>query len=167
VNKLGVRNPFSGCQRIFALESLYQQEWEYGFSIILKLHTIMLKKTVFGLFGLSVLFFCLGGCEYNNVSDLPIPCDATSEVSFANDIVPIMSGSCSSASTACHSANSASGIPLDTYIGVKEQVDFDKLYSSIIWDGNASQMPKGSSSKIDTCSIGKVERWIAAGAPNN
>lgn len=127
----------------------------------------MFKKTAFKLLFTASLIAGMGGCNYDNVSDLPFVCDPTAEVSFATDIVPIMSGSCSSASVACHSAGSTSGIPLDNYSGVKEQVDNGKLFSSIIWDGTASQMPKGSSSMIDTCSIGKIERWIAAGAPDN
>lgn len=127
----------------------------------------MIQKIAIYLCSLSLLLTASGGCNYDNVSDLPQFCDPTAEVSFATDILPIMSGSCSSASVACHSSNSTSGIPLDSYDGVKEQVDNDKLYSSVIWDGNASQMPKGSSTKIDTCSIGKIKRWIDAGAPNN
>ena len=44
-----------------------------------------------------------------------------------------------------------------------------KLVSVVTWDGVASlsRMPSGSSSKIDDCSISKIESWVAAGAPNN
>ncbi|MCC6726931.1 MAG: hypothetical protein IT258_20685 [Saprospiraceae bacterium] len=128
----------------------------------------MLKTTTFILFALALLLAGLGSCNYDNLAELhpEINCDPTS-VSFAADIVPIMSGSCNSVSVACHSGGSNSGIDLSTYVGVKEQVDSGKLYSSIIWDGNASQMPSGSSSKIDDCSITKIGQWIADGAPNN
>ena len=129
----------------------------------------MIKKTYLLLFAVVLLVAGLGSCNYDNLAELhpELSCDPTSSVTFSNDIVPIMSGSCNSASVACHSGGSSSGIDLSTYAGVKEQVDSGKLYSSIIWDGNASQMPKGSSSKIEDCSIGKIERWIADGAPNN
>jgi hypothetical protein len=130
----------------------------------------MMKRTCLILFSLTALLVAgLGGCSYDNLAELNpgLECDPTASVTFTNDIVPIMSGSCSSASVACHSTGSGSGIDLSTYTGVKEQVDNGKLFNSIIWDGNASQMPKGSSSKIADCSIGKIERWIADGAPNN
>ena len=36
-----------------------------------------------------------------------------------------------------------------------------------IWDGNASQMPKGSGTKIDDCSIKTIELWINQGRKDN
>jgi hypothetical protein len=118
----------------------------------------------------SLLAFA-GGCNYDNLAELhpELTCDTTTTVSFANDIVPIMTGSCSSLSASCHGPGNFNNAFLDTYNGVKTEVDNGKLISSITWDGVAtpSRMPSGSSSKIEDCSISKIERWIAAGAPNN
>ena len=127
----------------------------------------MLKKTVFGLLLAAFLLAGMGGCSYDNLAELE--CDPNTTVSFANDIVPIMSGSCSSADAACHGPGNFNNALLNDYNGVKEQVDNGKLISAITWDGVATQsrMPSGSSNKIEDCSIGKIERWIAAGAPNN
>ncbi len=131
----------------------------------------MFKKTFFGFLLAAFLLAGLGGCKYENVSDLPVVtvCDPNAPVSFAADIVPIMTGSCSSGSTSCHAFGNFNNADLDSYAGVKDQVDNGKLISSIIWDGVAttSKMPSGSSTKIDDCSIGKIQRWIADGAPNN
>ncbi|MBI1226470.1 MAG: hypothetical protein GC192_14650 [Bacteroidetes bacterium] len=131
----------------------------------------MLKKIVFGALSLSFLFAGLGGCAYDNVGDLPmeVPCDPNATVSYSADIVPIMSVSCSSSDASCHGPGNFNNALLNDYAGVKVEVDNGKLISSITWDGVAtlSRMPSGSSTKIDDCSIGKIERWIAAGAPNN
>lgn len=126
----------------------------------------MIKKTSFILVTLVVLLAGFGSCNYDNLAELhpEINCDPTS-VSFASDIVPIISGSCNSLAASCHGPGSTK--PLDTYAGVKLQVDEAKLLSSVIWDGNARQMPEGSSSKIDDCSISKIAQWIADGAQNN
>ena len=134
-----------------------------------KRYLIMVKKTVFGLFLTAFLLVGMGGCYYDNLAELhpELQCDPNATVSFADDIVPILSGSCSSASADCHASNGTSLKPLNDYNGVKVQVDNGKLLSSIIWDGNASFMPSGSISKIDSCSMSKISRWIAAGAPNN
>jgi hypothetical protein len=132
----------------------------------------MLKKTIFGLFLFTALLTGLGGCGYDNFEEIyppdPAGCD-TSAVSFAADIVPIMTGSCSSLSAGCHGPGNFNNAQLDTYEGVKLEVDNGKLISSITWDGVAtqSQMPSGSSTKIEDCLISKIQSWVAAGAPNN
>ncbi len=120
---------------------------------------------------LASLLAFTGGCYYDNLAELhpELSCDTTTPVSFSNDIVPILTGSCSSLSASCHGPGNFNNAFLDTYDGVKTEVDNGKLISSITWDGVATQsrMPSGSSNKIEDCSISKIERWIAEGAPNN
>ena len=114
----------------------------------------------------------LTSCYYDTEEELypdsgSVVCDTVS-VSYANDIVPIMNSKCSY--SGCHAgANAAAGIPLETFAGVKEYLDADKarFISSIIWDGNASNMPKGASSKMIDCNINTIKAWINAGYPNN
>ena len=114
----------------------------------------------------------LTSCYYDTEEELypdsgSIVCDTVS-VSYANDIVPIMNSKCSY--SGCHAgANAAAGIPLETYAGVKEYIDADKarFISSIIWDGNASNMPKGASTKMIDCNINTIKAWINSGYPNN
>jgi hypothetical protein len=58
---------------------------------------------------------------------------------------------------------------LETYAGIKGFLDTDKalFISSITWDGNASNMPKGSSTKMIDCNINTIKSWINSGYPNN
>ena len=123
------------------------------------------------IFSLSV---CIGltGCYYDTEEELypdsgSTTCD-TITVSYATDIVPIVSAKCST--PGCHAGvNAAAGIPLETHAGVKGFLDTDKalFISSLIWDGNASNMPKGSSTKMSDCNINTIRAWINAGYPNN
>jgi uncharacterized membrane protein len=123
------------------------------------------------IFSLSV---CIGltGCYYDTEEELypdsgSIVCDTVS-VSYETDIKPILSTKCSY--SGCHTnVNAAAGIPLETYAGVKGFLDTDKalFISSIIWDGNASNMPKGASTKMSDCNINTIRAWINAGYPNN
>ena len=114
----------------------------------------------------------LTSCYYDTEEELypdsgSVVCDTIS-VSYTNDIVPIMNSKCST--PGCHAgANAAAGIPLETYAGVKEYIDADKarFISSIIWDGNASTMPKGASTKMIDCNINTIKAWINSGYPNN
>ncbi len=126
----------------------------------------MLKRLSLLVFALALLLAGIGGCSYDNLAELhpEINCDPTS-VSFASDIVPIISGSCNSVAASCHGPDSSK--PLDTYAGVKQQVDDGRLLNSVIWEGDARQMPEGSSTKIDDCSISKLTQWIADGAQDN
>jgi hypothetical protein len=131
----------------------------------------MLNKTVYGLLFTGLLLVGLHSCSYENVADLPVieVCDPNATVSFATDIVPIMSGSCASADPGCHGAGNFNNADLFDYAGVKMQADNGKLVSSVTWDGVAtdSRMPSNTSTMIDSCSIGKIKRWVADGAPNN
>jgi uncharacterized membrane protein len=131
----------------------------------------MAFKISFIIFSYSI---CIGltGCYYDTEEELypdsgSTVCDTVS-VSYANDIVPIVSSKCSNPS--CHAGvNAAAGIPLETYAGVKAYLDADKalFISSIIWDGNASNMPKGASAKMSDCNINTIRAWINNGYPNN
>jgi hypothetical protein len=56
---------------------------------------------------------------------------------------------------------------LENYAGVKSSVVNGKFLSSILWDGNAVQMPKNSPTKLSDCSIAQIQKWIDAGAANN
>jgi uncharacterized membrane protein len=120
------------------------------------------------------LFVCIGltGCYYDTEEELypdsgSTICDTVS-VSYATDIVPIFNAKCSV--PGCHAGvNAAAGIALETYVGVKAYLDADKarFISSIIWDGNASNMPKGASTKMSDCNINTIRAWINASYPNN
>ena len=134
----------------------------------------MAFKISFIIFSFSM---CIGltGCYYDTEEELypdigSTICDTVS-VSYANDIVPIVSSKCSNPS--CHAGvNAAAGIPLETYAGVKAYLELDKarFLSSITWDGSVSNprnMPQGASTKISDCNINTIKAWINSGYPNN
>jgi len=88
-------------------------------------------------------------------------CDTT-HVTYAGTIAPIFSANCQ----VCHStANPEGNISLDTWAGTMIVVSNGKLMPAISQTG-PYPMPK-SGSKLDDCSIQKIQRWIANGAPNN
>lgn len=111
-----------------------------------------------GLFAVS--------CSYDNEEEFfDNPECSTLDVSYSEHIVSILDGN---GCIGCHNANSPSGnIILDSYNDVKSAADGGLLLSSVNWDGNASKMPQGASTKIDDCSINRISAWIEQGTLNN
>jgi hypothetical protein len=117
---------------------------------------------------LTLLVLCIGmvsSCYYDK-SELVYPpnnnpCD-TSDVSYQNDIVNILSTNC----YACHGgdASSGSGIKLDSYNNVKMMSL--AIVPVIQHDPGFTQMPKGGS-KLSDCNIAKIRTWVRNGSPNN
>jgi uncharacterized membrane protein len=98
-----------------------------------------------------------------------LSCDAnaggcnTANMSFANDIKPIVTNKCAG----CHSGNNPSGgINLSTHAGVSAVALSGQLYGSINWQTGFSNMPKNGA-KLPQCEIDKIKSWVDAGAPNN
>jgi len=112
--------------------------------------------TLFGMFWLST------ACYYDNVEELygTSPCDA-STVTWTMDIQPMLQEQCVS----CHSGSTPSGgKDLSTYANVK-------LYLG----GAVSRMnkPLGDplimppSGPLTSCTLTKLDAWVAAGALEN
>lgn len=114
------------------------------------------------------------GCYYDNNEELHpelllmdnTVCDTSVVISFANHIQPILSSGCG-INNSCHGANNTSGVPLQTYNGVKVAATDGSLWSSVTWDGNASAMPKNSTAQLDACALAEIRKWLNEGAPNN
>ncbi len=126
------------------------------------------------IFVFSFVIPALGGCYYDNQAELhpSTYCDTSGTVSFANDILPIMNTSCGAQRSDCHQNNAtASGYGLANYTDVDFTVvdNGDVFLKSITHDPSipSKWMPKGVSSKIDDCSIQKIEAWLNQGRPNN
>lgn len=91
-----------------------------------------------------------------------VECD-TSNVTYSETIVAILQTNC----LGCHSTTSTGGgILLNSYAGVKEQVNNGKLLGSITWQSGYQQMPQNAA-QLSACDITKFEIWIDSGAPNN
>lgn len=92
----------------------------------------------------------------------PITACDTTQFAYAANVQPIMDKYC----TSCHNGSTLSGGFSLTYYGrVKEKADAGSLLGSIKHDTGYSAMPPGSF--ISDCDIKIIEKWIAAGAPEN
>ncbi len=126
-----------------------------------------MNKQIISLITIGFITLLLQSCYYDK-ADLVYPvssanCD-TATVTYSASIAPLMNASCNS----CHGGSAAAGggIVLDTYAGVKTYAANGKLLNSILQNGAASAMPKGSG-KLPDCSINKVRAWINKGMLNN
>lgn len=82
--------------------------------------------------------------------------------SYSKYIWPIVEGSCKS----CHRQNNPKGgVSLSNYAEIKQSVDNGGFAGTIFHKSGWKPMPPGGS--LDSCSQAKIEKWIAAGAPNN
>ena len=101
-------------------------------------------------------------------SDCPgANCDTTGTIGFTAQVKPILETYCVS----CHNASIASGgINLDGYAQVKTQAETLRNGTSILV-GSVRQLSgfvaMPPSTKLDECSIRKVELWIEQGVLNN
>ncbi|MBK8628251.1 MAG: hypothetical protein IPN86_22645 [Saprospiraceae bacterium] len=111
-----------------------------------------------------VTFIFSSGCYYDSEEDLyPAANCSTDAVSFANDIQPIINNSC----IVCHSTVANLGnITLEGHTAVLKYANDGTFLGSVKHLSGYSAMPQGSS-KINDCSIAKIESWINAGSPNN
>ncbi len=101
-----------------------------------------------------------GAKEY--FCDANIGCDSTN-TSYANDIVPILTNSC----TGCHSGSSpTAGVSLDNYQSTAAFANNGKLYGTSAHLSGYSPMPP-SGSGLSSCDLAKIKNWVEQGAPNN
>lgn len=124
----------------------------------------MKKRIIF--FGLLTMGLLLNACYYDKEEVLygsgTTACDTTA-VTYAGTIAPIMSANCNS----CHSGSSASaGIVTSNYTSLKVIASNGTLVHSVNWDSGLSPMPKGGS-KLPTCDLAKIKKWVNLGAQNN
>ena len=120
-----------------------------------RLLPLLLLFLSFGLF--------LPSCYYDKADALyPFQRCDTTHVTYSSTIVPIFSTNCLN----CHNTGDPQGnVNLDSWAGTNAQVTNGKLIPAVDHTG-PYPMPKGSS-MLDVCSIEKIKRWVANGAPNN
>ena len=116
-------------------------------------------------------FFVIGiaiymqSCYYDNVEDLypQLPeCDTTN-VTYSNDIWPIINSNC----TSCHGGNAPAGnIRLENYNDISSAANNGSLLGTIRHEDGWSPMPKGGG-KLNDCDITKIETWVNQGTPDN
>lgn len=104
-----------------------------------------------------IILVTFQGCYYDKYEDFEVKACDTTSVNYSTHIKPILDSYCNT----CHSGSSPSGgITLTSYSSVKDQGMSGKLLGSVIWDGTASRMPQGSSSRLDDCSLAKIRLWV-------
>ena len=122
----------------------------------------------FVLFFTVLLVFLVGmnSCYYDNAEDLypGSSCDTTN-ISYSNDLRPLLDESC--AYVGCHAGNSPSAqLDLTDYQDVKRIADNGQLVNRISRpSGDPGLMPPGG--RLGMCSIEQIEAWVASGAPQN
>ena len=106
----------------------------------------------------------ISGCYYDVEEELypSTGCDLV-EISYANDIIPILEKRCYS----CHNTQANFGnVTLEGFIEISKYTNNGSLIGSIKHIPGFSAMPKNQS-KLIQCEIEKIETWINDGALNN
>lgn len=116
----------------------------------------------------TFLFVFLSSC-YTDKEEILYPdkdCSIQSNVSYKNELVPILETRCYS----CHDASKAKikggGIQLDNFEKFNDAVNSFNLLLSIQHKGGVSPMPQNDN-KLTTCQISAFETWIFEGQKNN
>jgi hypothetical protein len=88
-------------------------------------------------------------------------CD-TANVTYQKSVWPIVQTNC----LGCHNSSLANGgYNFSTYAGLKSSVDKARLLGSINYQAGFSGMPQGS--RLNTCQVATIRKWVQAGALNN
>ena len=121
-------------------------------------------KSLIRLLIISIFItFAFSGCYYDKEDMLYISCDLTN-VTYKLTIAPVMIRNCNG----CHYQGSTSGNGLitDNYTDLSSlAAPGGQLWQAVNGLG-VSQMPKNSS-KLSSCDLSKIKKWIDDGAPNN
>lgn len=134
---------------------------------------LQVRKLFFFLF----VIWLFSSCYYDNVDEIhPAAglfqtCDTTGLIiSYANDIVPILSANCG-INNSCHGLNNTSGFNLSNYSELHDQALGGNLVLSITHDPSLDQahwMPNNCGGCfLNACSILKIEAWVNQGIRQN
>jgi hypothetical protein len=124
-----------------------------------------MKKIIAGSVFLIIMLFIIPGCYNDNEYDLypfSAACDS-SNVTYTQTIAPMMGSYCNS----CHSASLASGnVVTDNITGLSIVAKNGKLWGGVNAEAGFIPMPY-QGSKLSSCDLGKIKKWINGGALNN
>ena len=128
----------------------------------------MTKNIAYAYAGImTTLMFFLIACTKENEQVLMEragvqPCDTTN-MSYANDIAPILEFNCVS----CHNeTQSNDGVIFTDYNGVLTEAKNGNLVNVIEHNPGYPQMPLGLP-QLPACTINKIVAWVNRGAPDN
>jgi mono/diheme cytochrome c family protein len=119
------------------------------------------------LFGVSLLALGLAaGCSYSHGDPAPA-CDVPSEtVTYSAVISPIFDAHCRECHSTADYATKGGGNNFGDYAAINRYFAPTKIIGSIRHAPNADPMPQNRE-KLSECDIQRIEKWIAAGKPNN
>jgi hypothetical protein len=122
----------------------------------------MAARSIINLLLLAVI--TLPACYYDNEEDLyPQGECITTDISFVQDIVPIIQQHC----YVCHSAAVNSGnITLEGHLNMVKYAQNGRLTGAITHQSGYVPMPQNAP-KLSACNIARIEQWVADGALNN
>lgn len=110
-----------------------------------------------------IIMCLLSSCKKDNAEKMYPPaggCD-TRNVSYANDIRPVITAQCLD----CHSRG-LSRYTFATHADVQSAALNGRLVATVRHAPGAAPMPKDAP-KLDSCTIEKIIKWVDAGAPDN
>ena len=133
---------------------------------LLKIEFKLGRRTMAFVAVLAILLGMMNACYFDNAEEL-FACSPL-DVSYTNDVEPILEARCYGCHDLSNSPSLGSGINLEGYSNLYSflQDNSDRLIGAINWDGGGTPMPKDGD-KLDNCSISKIEVWIEEGTRNN
>jgi len=126
-----------------------------------------MKKLFIGTMTIFMAFI-INSCYYDNEQLLygnpNAPCtDSITNISYTQHVVPVLRQYCYN----CHTGSFPSGgITMGNYAADKAVAQNGKLYGSINYSAGYIPMPQGMS-KLNSCRILAIKKWIDAGLLNN
>ena len=106
------------------------------------------------------------GCIWENEETL-FPDDSfcdTLDVSYQDDVVPIMVNNCYSCHSNVNAPSFGSGIALEDHEDLAAASP--RVLGAVMHQDGFPPMPRNAE-KLDTCSIATIHAWVNAGTPDN
>ncbi|MEM9547047.1 MAG: hypothetical protein AAGA77_13785 [Bacteroidota bacterium] len=123
----------------------------------------MSKNNSLSYYAILSIIFLISSCTYNSEEDLYPPEPVEDDISYLNDVLPIIETNC----YACHDAVSMNGgINLEGYDNLVIRVEDGSLEGTIRHEENWLAMPLAASKLPDNL-IQQISDWIDQGYPNN
>ncbi len=111
---------------------------------------------------IAVIYDWINRGAPNSSGCAPAGCD-TAVFTYSGAVQPILQNNC----TGCHSGPAPSGgIALNTHAGAAAAASSGRLLGAVRHTAGFSPMPQGGA-RLSNCRIRQIEKWIAAGTPNN
>jgi len=114
-----------------------------------------IAKSLFFIGFIAVVFH-----SCTNDQTLDVVCDLPDDISYQNDVFPIIETSC--AISYCHVNNFSFG-DFTTYDNTLTYLDNETLLTRV----SAGTMPPPNSKPLESCEVQLIEIWIENGYPDN